>query len=214
MDTTLIFVRHGESRANGKGVFAGHLDLGLSERGVQQAELTAQALCKAYPVDRVYTSDLLRASHTALPIARACGAELVTTAQLREIFAGNWQGRSFDELQQQYAASYGVWLKDIGRAHPDGGESVQALSDRIWRCVAQIAQAEQGKSVVLVTHATPIRAVLCRLHGFGLERMKDVPWVSNASFTVVRAAAPVWSAERIGEDAHLSELRTGFPANV
>ena len=214
MKTILIFVRHGESNANGNGMFAGHLDIELSDRGLLQAESTANYIKKNYHVNSIYSSDLQRAYYTAVPTAQACGLEINKTAQLREIFAGEWQGLSFDELQARYAVSYGVWLKDIGRAQPANGESVEALSDRIWKTVQDIYHKNQGKTVVIVTHATPIRALLCRLKGMTLDQMKDVSWVSNASVTVVRVEDDNWILEQTGEDAHLSGLRTQFPANV
>jgi len=214
MCTTLIFVRHGESGANGKGFFAGQLDIDLSARGRQQAELTAQYIRSRAQVDAIYASDLLRAYHTAAPIAQACDVEIIKTEQLREIYAGEWQGLHFDELQVQYADSYGIWLQDIGRAHPVNGESVAALSERIWCCVNGILQKEQGKTAVIVTHATPLRTLLCRLKGMTLDQMKAVPWVSNASVTVVRVEDGIWHLEEIGADAHLSQLKTQFPANV
>lgn len=213
MHTTLIFVRHGESDANGSGFFAGQLDIALSQRGLQQAQQTARYIWENYKVDAVYSSDLQRAFRTAQPIAEACGKEIVATEQLREIFAGSWQCLCFDELQTRYADDYGIWLKDIGKAHPTEGESVEALSLRIWKAVQDIAQREQGKTVVIVTHATPIRTLLCRLKNLGLEQMKQIPWVSNASVTVIRAEDS-WKLEQEGYDAHLAGLTTRFPANV
>lgn len=213
MDTTLIFVRHGESEANGNGFFAGQLDIALSQRGLRQAELTARYIHENFKVDAVYASDLQRAYCTALPITKVCGTDLIKSEQLREIFAGKWQGLCFDELQMQYSESYGVWLQDIGNAHPTDGEPVKALSLRIWNAVQEIAAREQGRTVVIVTHATPIRALLCRLRGFELEHMKQIPWVSNASVTVVRFDG-TWNLEQEGVDMHLAELKTQFPANV
>lgn len=213
MQTTLLFVRHGESEANGNGFFAGHSDIALSQRGTAQAELTARFIKENFRVDAVYSSDLQRAACTAAPIARECGKTLHTTDRLREIFAGQWQGMRFDQLQTEYADTYSVWLQDIGNAHPTGGESVKELSDRIWNVVQQIANAEQDKTVVIVTHATPIRALLCRLKGFGLNEMKNVPWVSNASVSVVRIDSN-WTLEQESMDAHLAQLKTHFPANV
>ena len=213
MSTTLVFVRHGESNANGKGFFAGQLDIALSQRGLQQAELTANYISKTYSVDAVYSSDLQRAYHTAQPIAKACGKEIIQTSQLREIFAGEWQGLCFDELQAQHCTSYGVWLNDIGNAHPTNGESVAMLSSRIWDATQEIANREQNKTVVIVTHATPIRTLLCRLKGFDLNQMKQVPWVSNASVSVVRVDDG-WHLEQEGFDSHLTGLQTHFPANV
>lgn len=213
MSTTLIFVRHGESNANGNGFFAGQLDIDLSQRGLQQAELTARYISEKYHVDTIYSSDLQRAYHTALPIAKACAAEIIKIPQLREIFAGEWQGLCFDELQTLHFDSYGVWLNDIGKAHPTNGESVEALSKRIWDTVQEIAKREENKTVVIVTHATPIRTLLCRIKGLDLDQMKQISWVSNASVSVVRADGD-WILEQEGFDLHLAELKTQFPANV
>ena len=214
MDTTLIFVRHGESEANGKGFFAGQVDIGLSPRGKQQAEMTAQYIWEHYSVDMVYSSDLQRAYHTALPIAEICDTEVVKSEQLREIFAGQWQGCCFDELQSRFSDTYGVWLTDIGNARPDGGETVEHLFHRIWSEVQRIAQKSPGKTVVIVTHATPIRAFLCRLHGYNLAQMKDIPWVSNASCSIVQVDGDQWKLLQANVDEHLAHLRTHFPANV
>ena len=213
MSTTLILVRHGESNANGSGFFAGQLDIELSQRGLQQAELTARYIRENYHIDAIYSSDLQRAYHTALPIARACNTEIVRLQQLREIFAGDWQGMSFDELQTQHADSYGVWLNNIGKAHPANGESVAALSDRIFAAVQEIARKEAGKTIAIVTHATPIRTLMCRLKGLDLEHMKQIPWVSNASLSVV-SVDDDWVLAQESFDLHLAELKTHFPANV
>ena len=213
MATVLILVRHGESNANGNGFFAGQLDIELSQRGLHQAELTAKYISEHYSVDAVYTSDLQRAYHTALPIAKACETGVEQIPQLREIFAGNWQGLCFDELQTRYADAYGVWLKKIGMAHPTGGESVVALSARIWDAIQEIARREENKTVVIVTHATPIRTLLCRIKGYSLEHMKQIPWVSNASVSVIRTDGS-WVLEQEGFDLHLAGIKTQFPANV
>lgn len=214
MMTTLIIVRHGESEANGSKRFAGHLDIPLSARGHKQAELTAGYLKENYQVDAVYASDLQRAYHTALPIAKAFDMEVIKTEQLREVFAGDWQGQSFDVLESRYAQSYWIWRNDIGKAHPEGGESVAELSQRVWNAVSEIAQKEQGKTVVIATHATPIRALLCRVAGWELAKMKDIGWVSNSSISIVRVENGRWSLEQKSFDAHLAELKTHFPANV
>ena len=214
MNTTLIIVRHGESEANGNKMFAGHLDIPLSARGFQQAELTAGYIKEHYRVDAVYASDLQRAYHTALPIAKAFDLEVTKSEQLREVYAGHWQGQSFDVLESKYAQSYWTWRNDIGIAHPDGGESVAALSERIWSAVQEITKKGQGKTVVIATHATPIRALLCRVEGRELADMKDVGWVSNASVSIVRVDGDRWNLEQKSFDAHLADLKTRFPANV
>ena len=73
MKTTLLFIRHGQSMANVSGVFAGQLDVSLSELGRKQAEELKEYLLSKYKIDAIYSSDLSRAYEIALPIAMALG---------------------------------------------------------------------------------------------------------------------------------------------
>ncbi|MBQ9482143.1 MAG: histidine phosphatase family protein [Clostridia bacterium] len=210
----LIFLRHGESEANGKKFFAGHTDVGLSPRGKKQAELAAKYIKENFDVDKIYSSDLSRAYETALPLALSLGLEICKDARLREIYGGKWEGKTFDELEKLYPETYRIWLDDIGHARPDGGESAGELSERIYSAVKDIAEKNEGKTVVIATHATPIRAVFCLAAGEGTDGMKDVPWVANASVSVFDYENGRFTALTAGEDAYLEALKTTFPANV
>lgn len=211
---TLILVRHGESAANGKGFFAGQLDIPLSDRGKEQARRVADYIKKNYHVDKIYSSDLSRAYDTAKAIAETVGLEIETEEKLREIYSGDWQGRTFDELQEQYADTYGVWLTDIGNAVCPNGETVKELYQRIFFAVSKIAKENREKTIVVVTHATPIRALCCRMKGFSVKEMKNVPWVSNASLTVLQFEEDEFSLVEEDVCEHLSDLKTRFPSNV
>ena len=57
MATKFYLIRHGESQANKNGVFIGHTDIDLTEKGHKQAQLTAEYL-KDVTVDAIYASDL------------------------------------------------------------------------------------------------------------------------------------------------------------
>jgi broad specificity phosphatase PhoE len=79
--------------------------------------------------------------------------------------------------------------------------------------VQEIVEKEEGKTVAIVTHATPIRTLMCRIKGFGMERLKEISWVSNASVSVVSVDGD-WVLTQESFDLHLAELKTQFPANV
>ena len=212
--TTLLLVRHGESGANGKGCFAGHLDIDLSELGYRQAEATADYIAEKYNVNAIYSSDLMRASHTAEVIAGKIGLSMQKTEKLREIYAGEWQGLTFDELQKEYAVSYGVWLSDMGKAACPNGETVAELYERVWNALQEIAEENIGKTIVVATHATPIRAICCRLNGKDVRQMKEEAWVSNASVTEIVYDKGLWTLKRKGADEFLTGMQTKFPPNV
>lgn len=212
--TTLLVIRHGESTANGKGFFAGHIDIPLSERGRAQAETTAAYIFENYYVDKIYSSDLKRAFYTAFPLSEKLKKVIIAEKNLREIFAGKWQGKTFDDLEKNYSESYGIWLNDIGNAMPDGGESTKELSVRVCNCIDKIAQDNDGKTVVIVTHATPIRAFLCKILNRDLLEMKNINWVSNSSLTKIEYKNGNYRVIEIGTDFYLDNLKTVFPANV
>ena len=212
--TTLIFIRHGQSMANIDNVFAGHYDLPLSPLGREQAKKTALYLKENFTLDEIYSSDLARAYETANATALLVEKEILPLQTLREIFAGEWEGKVFSRLEQEYAGTYSVWKTDIGHATPDGGETVAELAERIYNAVRNIAEENDGKTVAVFTHATPIRVLQCLLAQKPLSEMKNIPWVSNASVTVVTYDNGVFTLKEKGVDAHLGELKTLLPKNV
>ena len=214
MTTTLLLIRHGESEANERKFFAGNLNVELSEKGKAQAVLTANYVVENYQVDAIYASDLSRAYNTAQPLAHKLSKAITATKKLREIYAGEWEGKFFSELQTKYEADYRIWLEDIGNARCSKGESVEELALRIWEKVENIVKENEGETVAIATHATPIRTILCRLKGLPLSEMKNIPWVSNASVTVLQYSDGEWRIEAESLDGHLSQMKTSFPANV
>ena len=212
--TRLILIRHGESEANLKKVFAGNFDVDLTARGYAQASMTAEYVAAHYTVDKVYASDLHRAFHTGEALAKRIETTVIPDRELREIFAGEWEGRSFDDLDAYYSETYTIWRNDIGNAAPNGGESVADLQKRVVKALSRIAVENEGKTLAVATHATPIRALLCHASGLALSEMKSIPWVSNASLSVFRYENGVFTPEDIGYDAHLLGEKTHFPSNV
>ena len=184
MKTTLLIVRHGESLGNRDERFLGHTDLGLSELGKKQAEALTAALCGRH-IDAVYSSDLCRARMTVEGAATLRGLTVIPERGLREIFAGDWENRKFDELIARWPNERHLWKFDIGNACPPNGEPVAELYSRVYNTFLSIAEQNPGKTLLIGTHATPVRALTARLMGHGLAGMKDIPWAKNASITTV-----------------------------
>ncbi len=212
--TTLIFVRHGQSQANLDLVFAGHTDTPLTTLGVRQAENTA-AFLHDYPIERIYASDLSRAMQTAEPTARDHGLSIIPDSEMREIFAGNWEGRPYESLRDEYGNDYETWIRDCGHAHPDGGESVVQLSQRIYAEFDRIAAENRGRCVAVFSHATPIRLLCARWHGIAVEELKTVSFVPNASVSIVEIdETDTVHVRLLGYDAHQGELSTSLAKGI
>lgn len=213
MSCRLIFVRHGQSIGNVNNLFLGHTDLDLSPLGYKQAEFTAKYLMDTH-IDKIYSSDLLRAYNTAVATADAKNLDIIKSENLREIFVGDWENTTFNDIEVNFPESYGIWRKNIGLANPENGESVAELFNRIIKEVTAIANENDGKTVAIFTHATSIRAFYCYCYGKTLQQMKDIPWVVNASVSRVLYENGCFTPLTYGEEDFLSGIVTRLPANV
>ena len=212
--TKLLLVRHGESMANREQVFSGHYDVELEEKGKLQAELTAKYVTDNYQIDKVYASDLKRAYETGKAVADKIGKEIVTDVRLREIDGGEWEEVKFAELPNLFPDDFKTWKEDIGKVRCTGGESTKELAQRVYEAVHEIAKENKGKTIVIATHATPIRALQSMIQFWGTEKMQEIEWVTNASVSELEYIDGRWNYVKIGYDEHLEELSTGLPKNI
>lgn len=179
--TTIIIVRHGESQGNAQNIFLGHTNMDLTELGKQQAQKTAQYL-QNYKIDAIFASDLDRAYNTAKPTAALQGKDIVKCQDLREIFAGDWEAVNYYGIYDKDPEPFTAWLNDIDNAVCTNGESVAQMKKRVIGIVDTIAKQNDGKTVAVFSHATPIKALFS---AWTNTLMKDIGWVKNASVTVV-----------------------------
>lgn len=188
MQTTIYMIRHGESVGNLHRDFLGHTDLPITQKGEAQALAAAEYLASiGYAPDVVYASPLCRAAKTTeLALSLVDSPAPIYLDGLREIYAGEWEGRGFDELDLAYPEARRIWKTDIGHACPAGGETVAALYGRVVSTVLTLARENLGKEIFIGTHATPIRAIETYARGFSADLMREVDWPSNASLSVYR----------------------------
>ena len=211
--TTFCFVRHGESRANVDKVFTGQTDVPLSDRGMRQAEELKERLLSLRP-DAFFSSDLLRAVQTVTPAAEALGLAVRPEKGLREIDGGLWEGKPFGTIARAYPEDYARWTENIGLARCTGGESLEEVQARGLAAVLRIAQENDGKAVVLATHAAMIRALTCAFRGLPLSEMQRIPFVPNASLSTVRFEKGAFAIERYADVSFLGSDVTRLPENI
>lgn len=210
----LIFIRHGESEANKAKVFAGQSNPVLTEKGKLQAELMCEWLISHYDIKHIYSSDLMRAYETALAISTKLKKDITKNPAFREIYAGNWQGKEYTLIMEKYPEEYGVWLENLGQAHPPKGESVKELGQRVVREVLNLAKKHKDETIVIVTHATPIRMLMTYLQFGDFDKASEVPWVPNASANVINFYNDGAEFELIGYDDYLEKEKSAFPSGI
>lgn len=207
--TRLVITRHGQSIANAEYRFAGHSDFDLSEIGKAQAELTSQYICANEKIDMIYSSDLLRAYNTAVPTAKKLGLEIIPTEQLREIYAGEWEGRTTAELAVEFEEDFGVWKNDYANSRCTGGESTAEVYDRVVATVKRLAQKHDGKTLLLSTHATVVRALCAHSLGLTADRTGEIPFTHNASINIFNYEDGKLIPEKMDIVEHLGDIVTG-----
>jgi broad specificity phosphatase PhoE len=166
MTTTIWLVRHGETSANADGVFQGHLDVVLNERGEEQARAVGAALSDVR-FDAVYASDLQRAARTAELIVDG-RHEVVLDPDLREMHYGVLQGTRYHEapsLLSEHGLSE-AWKSGAfhrkGMAAP-GGESIRQFRSRSRRFVRRIDEQhppDDGHHILVVAHGGKLSVLM------------------------------------------------------
>ncbi len=210
--TRFYIVRHGESMGNSQNLFVGHTDVPLTPRGHAQAELTGEYL-KDKTIDAFYSSDLSRALETCRHISDKKNMDIILCPELREIYGGDWEGKKYAGLAEA-DPGFEVWLNDMAKARCTGGESVAQVMHRVIAKMEDIAISNDGKTLCVACHATPIRIMCTIFGGYLLEQITSVPWVPNASVTEVIHDQGRWSIVIAGYKEHLGGISTELPSNV
>jgi broad specificity phosphatase PhoE len=183
MHTTLFLVRNGDTEFSRDHRVAGRRDIGLSSDGRSQAAALRDRL-KPVDISEILASPLPRAVETAEILAAAAGLGLVRDPRLIDLDAGQWEGRTHDEVGA--SAEYRRFIENPTNESIPGGERLVDVRDRMLAAVSQaLADNELGASVVVVSHAGPLRVLLAHYLGMKLDHYHRLR-LSPASLSVLR----------------------------
>lgn len=169
----IYLVRHGAIRLPGRGKqYIGQLDLCLSEEGFGQAQNLAERLSHIQ-LAGIYCSDLARSVKTAEIIGKPHGLEPVKLSNFREIYLGEWEGLSFDEVCCKYPEEYEKRGRDVVHYRPPYGESFLDCSCRVISSFYEALQSTRG-NILIVGHAGVNRIILCQAMGKSLESLFEI----------------------------------------
>ena len=156
---TFVLLRHGETPLTPQKRFSGRggTDPSLSEIGREQAERAAEALAKRGTIQHILASPLTRTRQTAAAVAERLGIEVTIEEGLIETDFGAWEGLTFGEVRERYPDDLTKWLADPEAEPTGGGESFAATATRIAATRDKLVAAYAGRTVLLVTHVTPIK---------------------------------------------------------
>ena len=157
--TRLLLLRHGQTELSVHRRYSGRGNPALTEVGRRQADAAARYLAQRGGISAVFASPLQRAYDTAAAAAKALGLDVTVDDDLIETDFGSWEGLTFAEAAERDPELHGRWLRDTSTA-PPGGESFDAVAERMSLVRDRIVAAQQGTTVLVVSHVTPIKMLL------------------------------------------------------
>ena len=149
--TRIIAIRHGETAWNVDTRIQGHLDIPLSANGRWQAERLAEAL-RDETITAIYASDLTRAWETAQYVGQVHGLKLNKEVGLRERDFGDFEGKTFAEIEVLLPEQSLRWRKRDPEFYPAGGESLTTMRTRVLEAAERLAAQHPGEQIALVGH--------------------------------------------------------------
>lgn len=172
----------GTTSADGNGADGNGSRDGAAHPGPGSTPAADPASPQGSGVAAVYASPLERTRETAAPIAAALGLDVQVDKGLIELDVGDWTGVDLAE-----AAKRPEWK--VIQSYPSGftfpgGESFLAMQSRMVATLDKLRRRHPGQTVVAVSHADPIRALVAHAMGTHLDLFQRIV-VSPCSLTAV-----------------------------
>jgi ribonuclease H / adenosylcobalamin/alpha-ribazole phosphatase len=200
--TTLThLLRHGQTEHTPERRFSGSSDLPLSELGRAEARAAAKHLADR-GIDVVVSSPLQRCRETAQAAADVLGLPVEIDEDLRELDFGEWEGLTGDEVRARSPLAYRRWWGATDVRAP-GGESVADVSARVARARRRIHERHAGKTVLVVSHVTPIKLLLAAGLGVGDEVVHRIFLEAASLCTVAWSSDGRASVRLVNDTSHL-----------
>lgn len=202
--TDLIFIRHGETDWNREQRFQGQIDVPLNATGHEQARRLGAALADER-FDHLVTSDLQRARQTATPLQRAGAIAMTPLAGLREQSFGVFEGLDVPAIKRQHPELWSQWLRHEADLALPEGESTRRFHARVMAAVRELALANEGRTLALVTHGGVLDMLWRTVHGLPLHGPRECA-IPNTGINRLRWRGGTLDILRWADDGHLAGL--------
>lgn len=201
---TFILLRHGETALTPEKRFSGSggSDPELSDTGRHQAACAAEAFAARGTVQDIVSSPLRRCRETAQAVADRLGLEVHVEEGLRETDFGVWEGLTFAEVRERHGADLTAWLASPDAA-PAGGESFAEVAERVTVTRDRLIARYKGRTVLLVTHVTPIKTLVRLALGAPPEALFRMELSAASVSTVAYYADGNPSLRLLNDTSHL-----------
>ncbi|WP_069172598.1 bifunctional RNase H/acid phosphatase [Streptomyces griseus] len=202
---TFLLLRHGETALTPEKRFSGSGggDPELSSTGRHQASCAAEAFAAQGTVQEIVSSPLRRCRETAAVVADSLGLEVRVEEGLRETDFGAWEGLTFAEVRERYGPDLTAWLASADAAPTGGGESFAEVAERVSAARDRLISRYTGRTVLLVTHVTPIKTLVRLALGAPPESLFRMELLPASVSTVAYYADGNASLRLLNDTSHL-----------
>ena len=202
----LFLVRHGETSWNKEKKFPGwESEISLTQRGQQQARLTASGLAGYSNVVSIYTSPLPRAKETAEIIAQHLGLPLLESPFLKDWNMGILTGMTARQAKSQFYQKWLTYINTPTKFSIEKGENFAQLKARLIKGLNLIVSTRHG-DVIIICHADPIKIIVGLFLRMALDWIHAIQ-IANCSITLLQIK-PFVLLERLNDTSHLKTLTT------
>jgi probable phosphoglycerate mutase len=199
--TVTHLLRHGQTEHTPERRFSGRNDLPLSRAGRAEAEAAAHR-ARDLGVEVVLASPLRRTRETAEIVAGALGLPVTLDDDLVELDFGDLEGLTFDEARSKHPLAARRFLDDVTVAAPEG-ESIADVSVRVARARRRVLAEHSGRTVLVVSHVTPIKLLLAAGLGAGDEVVHRVFLEAASLSSVAWSTDGRTSVRLVNDTSHL-----------
>ncbi len=199
----ILITRHGQTDMNVKNFLAGHLEAKLTDEGISQAKLLGERL-KDLQIDRIYSSDLLRARDTTAHLSRYLSAPIEYLKVLRERTWGEFDSATVQEYREQLKAS-GIPYHQFKTS---GGESVEEVVGRAKAFLDTLFEKFSHGTFIISAHHTMNKALILNLLKLSWEDWAKLDQNNTCLNELSRLDDGTWSPDRLNCTVHLTTLAT------
>lgn len=169
----IYLTRHGQTDWNVQRIIQGSVDTDLNETGYKQAQELGERLSHdELDIHKIYSSNKKRASETARAVSEILNVEMVSIEGIEEIHLGDWEGKTFEQIQQDNVKQYRYWYENRRYTQSPNGESYQQLMERFLPALVRIAKIHD-EDVLVVSHGGVLMCLQCLIHDVPFELMTD-----------------------------------------
>ena len=206
MSTTIILVRHGETKWNLNNIFRGAYDIPLNDNGRDQAHLTAKTL-EDYPIHAAYTSPLSRAVETARIVLSPHKIKATPHEGLLDMDYGEWTGIEDAEVAQKWPKEHTDWNSRPHTVRPPGGSTLQEVFDRAFAAMEGLANQHDGGTIALFSHRIINKLLIIGALGLGLERFPFIVQ-GNCCFNELELTKRGFIIKSLNNTSHITSAGT------